>query len=258
VWFGGDDASSPDNTVRWTINNGTVDLTGGTFPINNEVLEIDADLAFIYDYSDTLARPHNSTYEINFTGPGSFTVDAAGINVYRQDDLGNWTGGAPVSYQDLWDQGILKANGLSGQTGDVPNGSGGLTTRQPANFSDFFSVTGTPGANNYVLTSLLPGAGNNNGDFDGDSDVDGDDFLAWQRTLGQAVSPGTGADGNGNGTVDAADLTVWRGGFGSVVAAGVASAGAVPEPTSLAVALVGLAGLAIGGSRRAGRRQLAS
>ena len=49
------------------------------------------------------------------------------------------------------------------------------------------------------------------GDYDADADVDGNDFLAWQRGLGGAPSPaGTGADGNGNGRIDAADLAVWK------------------------------------------------
>ncbi|QEG36007.1 DUF659 domain-containing protein [Bythopirellula goksoeyrii] len=48
------------------------------------------------------------------------------------------------------------------------------------------------------------------GDFDGDGDTDGSDFLKWQRDFGQDVAtPGDGADGDGNGMVDAGDLRVW-------------------------------------------------
>jgi hypothetical protein len=52
------------------------------------------------------------------------------------------------------------------------------------------------------------------GDYDQDSDVDGFDFLMWQRTLGSALLVGSGADGNRNGVVDADDLAVWRANFG--------------------------------------------
>ncbi len=51
------------------------------------------------------------------------------------------------------------------------------------------------------------------GDFDGDGDVDGADFLKWQRELG-----------------DAANLTLWQDNFGTTAAA--ATAASVPEPAS--------------------------
>ncbi len=73
------------------------------------------------------------------------------------------------------------------------------------------------------------------GDYDLDGDVDGRDFLVWQRTLGTNVTPGSGADGDGNGSIGAGDLTVWRNNFGQTLA--VAAAGVVPEPGA---ALLGL------------------
>jgi hypothetical protein len=55
------------------------------------------------------------------------------------------------------------------------------------------------------------------GDYDGDADADGSDFLLWQRTLGApAVPPGSGADGNSSGVIDAGDLAVWKTNFGNV------------------------------------------
>lgn len=54
------------------------------------------------------------------------------------------------------------------------------------------------------------------GDYDQDADVDGADFLEWQRTFGNAVSPfGIGADGDGNGSTDAADVIAWQDNFGA-------------------------------------------
>jgi len=85
-----------------------------------------------------------------------------------------------------------------------------------------------------------PAAGH--GDYDGDGDSDGNDFLVWQRQLGTAVTPSTGADGDGNGQVDGVDLAVWQGNFGSSGFAALASQSGttapVPEPASL---LVGVA-----------------
>ena len=70
---------------------------------------------------------------------------------------------------------------------------------------------------------VAPIAGDDDpGDFDGDGDVDGADFLAWQT-----------------GAATPADLTLWENNFGTSAAG--ASTGAVPEPTS--ICLLSIAGV---------------
>ena len=64
------------------------------------------------------------------------------------------------------------------------------------------------------------------GDFDGDGDVDGADFLAWQR-------------GEASGGATTANLTLWESNFGTSATA--AAANAVPEPAS--VMLLAIAGV---------------
>ena len=86
---------------------------------------------------------------------------------------------------------------------------------QTANFDDF------------SLIAVVPG------DFDIDGDVDGRDFLVWQR--GGSPNPNS-----------AGDLATWRSAFGTGGAA--AAAGAVPEPA--AAALAALACLAAFTARR--------
>lgn len=76
------------------------------------------------------------------------------------------------------------------------------------------------------------------GDYNNDSRVDGSDFLLWQRSFNSAVTPGTGADGNGNGVIDAADLAVWKANFGTL--GSMATAAAVPEPTSAALGMLAI------------------
>jgi hypothetical protein len=68
------------------------------------------------------------------------------------------------------------------------------------------------------------------GDYDGDHDVDGNDFLVWQR--GQSPAPGS-----------AADLSTWKANFGT--AAQGAATSAVPEPTGIVLALLAAAALPI-------------
>ena len=76
---------------------------------------------------------------------------------------------------------------------------------QTANFDDF------------SLTAVVPG------DFDVDGDVDGRDFLVWQR--GGSPNP-----------LSSGDLAMWRSNFGTGGA--IAAAGAVPEPAAAALAAV--------------------
>ncbi len=66
--------------------------------------------------------------------------------------------------------------------------------------------------------SVAPIAVGTDGDFDGDSDVDGADFLEWQRNLG-----------------DATNLGLWESNYGTPAPA-IAAAAAVPEPASLLLA----------------------
>jgi hypothetical protein len=65
------------------------------------------------------------------------------------------------------------------------------------------------------------------GDFDDDADVDGADFLKWQR----------GESPRGAGALDFAD---WKANFGAAVSATPASA-AAPEPPTAVLLILGLA-----------------
>lgn len=73
------------------------------------------------------------------------------------------------------------------------------------------------------------------GDFDGDGDVDGDDFLVWQNgfpTLSSAaVSDG---DADGDGDVDGDDFLAWQNAFPFPT-----SLAQTPEPTSLVLLALG-------------------
>ncbi len=91
-------------------------------------------------------------------------------------------------------------------------------------------------------------------DYDGDLDVDTDDYDLFVATFGSVVD--LRADGNANGVIDAADYTVWRdseelvlGGGPSLLssnnppATGTLSIPSlpIPEPSSTALLLLGLA-----------------
>jgi len=80
------------------------------------------------------------------------------------------------------------------------------------------------------------------GDFDQDGDVDGTDFLNWQREYGMPAVPfGTGADGNSDGMVDVADYDLWRENFGFNLSSGGGAAIAIPEPSTPAMLALAVA-----------------
>jgi hypothetical protein len=73
-----------------------------------------------------------------------------------------------------------------------------------------------------------------NGDFDGDGDVDGRDFLVWQR--GESPSP-----------LSATDLADWQTNYGT---GGLAAISAVPEPTAMSLMMLISSMIAVRRSRR--------
>ena len=75
------------------------------------------------------------------------------------------------------------------------------------------------------------------GDFDGDDDVDGYDFMIWQRGAGTTAGA-TVADGDADfdGDVDGHDLALWQANYGAVINS---VAGVVPEPHSLVLFGIG-------------------
>jgi hypothetical protein len=76
-----------------------------------------------------------------------------------------------------------------------------------------------------------PSLGGLSADFDRDGDVDGRDFLIWQRGFGLIgqTTRSTG-DATGEGTVNAADLVKWSQQYGSPTVAIVAPTVGLPEP----------------------------
>ncbi len=156
--------------------------------------------------------PHPWTFRIlelpSLTEVDSFTTDALGPG-----DGGiatfDFTGTVGVSYRMLFDDGDL--NDTSSAAHNPRTGIDNIR------FSQTQGTVGTPG------------------DFDGDDDVDGRDFLVWQR--GGSPAP-----------LSTGDLATWQGAYGAPLVAAVS----VPEPTS---GILLLASLALVGARDAGRNR---
>jgi beta-glucanase (GH16 family) len=79
------------------------------------------------------------------------------------------------------------------------------------------------------------------GDYNGDAQVDSEDYIAWRKSGGQS-GIGLPADGSGNGTVGLEDYEVWRRSFGSSssLGAGTSTALNIPEPHSAVLTTISL------------------
>jgi hypothetical protein len=81
-----------------------------------------------------------------------------------------------------------------------------------------------------LLTPAKPG------DYNGDGQVNANDFAAWRNAFGSTTDPS--ADGNRDGTVDAGDYLIWRKNRTSMGAGStVTGLAIVPEPAVLALVL---------------------
>jgi hypothetical protein len=81
-----------------------------------------------------------------------------------------------------------------------------------------------------VIESIIEDA-----DFDGDGDVDGRDFLIWQRGFGLTEQENNSlGDANGDGDVNEGDLAIWQTQYAEPGELN-ATQTAVPEPSSLVI-----------------------
>jgi hypothetical protein len=229
----GDAASASTLTFSYSIAGGEIETgTITSAPINNLVLTID---------------PHTGEAAIRNASPffdaaiTAYTITSA--SGLLKTSNGNWN-----SLQDQGLPGWDQADNASATRLTEFKTSGAMTLAKNTGFLVLGSpvdVTGNlPSASDFIFEFLL-GSGQvlqgvvqlgsiavtGHGDYDGDGDVDGADFLKWQRTAGGAVAPvGSAADGNNNGVVDTADLSVWRAAFTGTSTVAVLTP--TPEPTA--------------------------
>ena len=243
-----------NNNVTFAANDGS-SSTGDTYSYGTGT---NADRAFGELTSDTLQSTLGACF-VNNTG---FVINSFSISYTGEE----WRLGAADAVSDKLDfQFSTTATALnSGTWTDVnsldfstPNNAGpagaknGNAAENRTTSSPIAIIPATPipqGATFFIRWVPLNIAGANDGlaiddfslttnptaDFDLDGDVDGADFLRWQRGAGThsgaSISVG---DANRDGAVDALDLTLWRGLFGLPPFAATAAATAVPEPLGL-------------------------
>jgi hypothetical protein len=144
-----------------------------------------------------------------------FSLTAAGVR--RQELMAEWD--TDLSLNVLPD-GTIDFTGFYGEY-EITIGGETFTLDLAKGLSEYVLVVGPPSA-----------------DFDMDGDVDGRDFLAWQRGYGAADPIFGDGDANYDGVVDGADLAVWQAAYGG--GALTASIG-VPEPAAMYLLVMAIA-----------------
>lgn len=215
------DYNEPSNWDIGFADNGFYEATRSGTPAIDESVDISFDGTSIVvtgmQWGDTDVSP---TGEFRVTGSYDWEIDGG---LYGS---GTIDASLDVSTGIRWPELVVN---------HLPSGPHTLTLTNTGNAGAFASL-------GYMILdsiatfdsgiTLVPG------DYDGDSDVDDDDYLVWASSFGDSVTLFTGADGNGDGKIDAADYTVWRDNYGTVPSAGAA----VPEPAAFASAMAVLGG----------------
>jgi hypothetical protein len=114
---------------------------------------------------------------------------------------------------------------------------------------------GDPFSNNTLVALELVSSAD--ADFDQDTDIDGADFLIWQRGLGTGSTQAEG-DANADGLVDEKDLAAWQWSIPAVGSGGIGGTqqlAPVPEPTTSLLLVAGAFAIIAGACRNRGNRR---
>jgi hypothetical protein len=246
----GADLSFNYNVPGLGATTGIVEMVGA---LNNLVLTIDpttgeAAIQNESPYFDVAIEAYSIT-----SASGKLLTGNAAWNSLQDQGVASWDQADNSSTNRLTEFKTAGSTALAGGGTVLDLGAPITLAAGPLSLSDFsldFMLSTGESMKGVVKFGPLPTANPNSGDFDDDGDVDGSDFLTWQRALGSAaVPPGSGADGNANGVVDGPDLAVWRGDFGSATVAAGGSVAAVPEPAAWLIAMAGMIAVGAGRSR---------
>jgi hypothetical protein len=226
--FSGHYQIEADGRIRWAlrgelqsqniVNSGGDPFVGG-HPYPNQP-DIDANAA------EPQPFPLNEWFHVAYTydknangGAGEFGMYFNGVKI-RGGAPNGLTDGEPTGAIDLgaWDdRGVGDFfDGLG--IGAVPDTGGRRLHGLMDEFYIFDRALSPAEIGTLAMTSSP-------GDFDADGDVDGGDFLVWQRGFGT--------------TYDAADLADWKANFGTAPAIS-----AVPEPATMLLSIGAMLGFA--------------
>ncbi len=172
----------------------------------------------------------------------NFPLDTPGLYALGEFSIGAMSAGQTVSFDGL-DLAVM-LNLAAYFEGEAQAGLVTLILEQTnatgtADATFWSSEAGASLAPRLVVDAVLASVAPLVGDYNDDGIVDAADYTVWRDSLGQSGS-GLAADGDGDGTVDADDYDLWKAHYGESTGGGsLAGTATVPEPTGLALLVVG-------------------
>lgn len=225
AWFGVVDTENPDNpggvaTATWSF-----DISGANG------LEVSMDMGAMGDFD--AADSFVWTYSIDGEAAQALftsSIDEAGSANYTLADGDMFTLDDPLLMTNAQNQTVQLSNDFQTLT-SLLDGTGDVLTLELtaiSNGDDAASFNSEAYVFDNIVIEGFTGAG---ADFDSDGDVDGADFLVWQRGFGSGTTFAAG-DANGDGQVDEMDLAVWQSQYAGGAGSAQQAFAAVPEPAS--------------------------
>jgi hypothetical protein len=228
---------SPERPVSHQLPANTdLDMNPATIEIDSEGTPIDSHATYLGGTRQNTGAAYVTAF------PGGASAPAAQVAIDPTAQAGTTNPGAAGF---VWNQMEIRkignvvrlfANGVEimnydGTLALVPNAGTNIMFGQ----SDINATTNQVNTNYPTLQfSLIDNikveaftATTEDADFDNDNDVDGNDFLIWQRGLGQTPADLADGDANDDNVVNAADLDIWKDQFGAAP-----PVAAVPEPAT--------------------------
>lgn len=223
------------NSYRVFGNNGTHDLNGdissgnGASPSILSTLEAVSDhLPVVADYQVPAVLSWSNANAIPLRVVRDSAIEL-GVTIFNSADVVSANGADELTYELLATGDFSgSASGMDAALGPgndhfFPLDTSSLGLKNGAVEIDATSQHTLDPAFNFGASVFVVEA---TGDFDGDTDIDGVDFLTWQQGVGVGSFLFEG-DADGSRVVDGADLVLWQSQYGTI-----ASLVSIPEPST--------------------------
>ena len=222
VWFSGEESSADDS-----FNGAEQTLVTDYLAAGGKLFVSGAEIAWDLDNLNNGRQFYNDQLKADYVSDDANTHAVQGV-------VGSIFAGLSFSFDDgsifydaQFPDRIAPSGGSTLALNYVGGSGGGAATQfdggatQVVNFGFPFETITTAADRSAVMDRVLEffGLGQPTADYNSDHQVNGADFLAWQRGFGITTNAQlTDGDANGNGTVDGDDLATWQQQLGQAAA----------------------------------------